>query len=65
MNSFLGVRLTKGEFTGIYLVCFKEYIAFYRIHGDVIEVGRVLFARSDYMKTLFGRGEFVMANDKG
>ena len=44
-----------GEFTGLYYVTFKEHIAFYRIHGDVIEVARVLFSRSDYMKVLFGK----------
>ena len=53
-----------GEFTGIYLVYFKEYIAFYRIRGDAIEVGRVLFAKSDYMKTFFGRSEYIMEDDE-
>ena len=43
-----------GEFTGIYYVTFKEYIALYRINENRIEIGRILFARSDYMKTLFG-----------
>ncbi len=46
------------EFTGIYYVTFKEYMAFYRIIDNIIEVGRVLFGRSDYMKTLFGRSDF-------
>lgn len=55
-----GTPLTyMGEFSGIYMVSFKAYIAFYRIRGDRIEVGRVLFAGSDYMKTLFGISEFV------
>ncbi len=52
-----------GEFTGIYMVFFKEYIAFYRIRADIVEVSRVLFARSDYMKTLFGRSEYIMKED--
>lgn len=53
-----GTQLTyMGEFTGIYYVTFKEYIAFYRIVGNLIEVGRILFARSDYIKILFGRSE--------
>ena len=47
-----------GEFVGIYYVKFKEYMAFYRIHDDNIEVGRVLYARSDYMKTLFCESEY-------
>ena len=49
-----------GEFTGIYYVAFKEYVAFYRIHGNLIEVVRVLFSRSDYMKTLFGKSEYTL-----
>lgn len=50
------------DFTGIYYVAFKEYMAFYRIIDNMIEVGRVLFARSDYMKTLFGRSDFCGSN---
>ena len=53
-----------GEFTGLYYVTFKEYIAFYRIHGDVIEVARVLFSRSDYMKVLFGKSEYFPEDDE-
>ena len=49
-----------GEFTGIYMVFFKAYIAFYRVHDGAIEVGRVLYAGSDYMKTLFGRSEYTL-----
>ena len=49
-----------GEFTGIYYVTFKEDMAFYRIRENVKEVSRILFARSDYMKTLFGRSEYTM-----
>lgn len=49
-----------GEFTGLYYVTFKEYIAFYRIIGNMIEVGRVLFARSDYIKTLFGKSRYTL-----
>lgn len=52
-----------GEFTGLYSVTFKEYKAFYRIHGDVIEVARILFLRSDYMKTLFGKSEYILEDD--
>ncbi len=53
-----------GEFTGLYYVTFKEYMAFYRIHGDVIEVARVLFSRSDYMKVLFGKSEYILEDDE-
>jgi len=53
-----------GEFTGLYYVTFKEYIAFYRIHGDVIEVARVLFSRSDYMKVLFGKSKYLLEDDE-
>ena len=53
-----------GEFTGLYSVTFKEYMAFYRIHGDAIEVARVLYSRSDYMKTLFGKSEYALEDDE-
>ncbi len=57
---FSGAPLTyMGEPTGIFYVTFKSYIAFYRVTVDAIEVGRILFARSDYMKTLFGKSEFI------
>ena len=60
-----GTSLTfMGEFTGLYTVSFKEYIAFYRIIGNLIEVGRVLFARSDYMKVLFGRSEYTLEDNE-
>ena len=48
-----------GEFTGIYYVRFKEYIAFYHITENNMYVDRILFARSDYMKTLFGYSDFT------
>ena len=48
-----------GEFTGIYMVSFKAYIAFYRIHGNVIEIGRFLYAKSDYLRILYGKSEFI------
>ena len=37
-------------FTGIYYVTRKKYSAFYRIVGDSIQVGRVLYNRSEYIK---------------
>ena len=49
-----------GELTGIYYVTFKEYIAFYRILDDVIEVSRVLYAKCDYMKVLFGKSGYTL-----
>ena len=49
-----------GEFTGVYFVRFKEYCAFYIICDDFIRIARVLYARSDYMKTLFGKSEYTM-----
>lgn len=48
-----------GEFSGIYYVTYKEYHVFYRVREDVIEVGRVLYGGSDYIRTLFGKSEFV------
>ena len=56
-----GIQLSfMGEFTGIYYVTFKEYMAFYRINENRMEIGRILFARSDYMKTLFGKSDYTL-----
>ena len=43
----------ENSFTGYYFVFFKAYMAFYRLEGKVLYVDRVLFAKSDYMRTLF------------
>lgn len=43
-----------GEFTGFYAVFFKKYAAFYRTEGDAMEVVRVMYLGSNYMKRLFG-----------
>ena len=40
------------SFTGYRFVVFKAYLAFYRIDKDAVLVDRVLFARSDYMRSL-------------
>lgn len=43
----------EGSFTGYYFVVFKSYMAFYRIQGDQMLVDRVVFGRSDYIRTIF------------
>ncbi len=40
-------------FTGYYFVVFKAYMAFYRVDADRMYVDRVVFGRSDYMRTIF------------
>lgn len=40
-------------FTGYYFVVFKAYMAFYRIREDRILVDRIIFGKSDYMRTIF------------
>ncbi len=47
----------KGLFTGIYFVRFKAYLAFYRIRGSRVEIGRVLLRKRDYLRILFGDDE--------
>ena len=47
----------RGVFTGFYSVNFKAYKAFYRIKDGYIEVVRVLLAKMEYMKILFGETE--------
>ena len=39
-----------GIFTGIYYVTHKKYSAFYRLRSGRLEVSRVLYNRSDYIK---------------
>ena len=46
--------LYRGLFTGFYSVLFKKYLAFYRVQDGYIDVARVLFATTDYIKILFG-----------
>ena len=41
-------------FTGYYSVRFKEYLAFYRLDGNMMYVDRVLQRKRDYMAVLFG-----------
>ena len=47
----------RGLFTGFYSVIFKDYKAFYRIKDGYIEVVRILLAKMDYLKILFGESE--------
>jgi len=44
----------RGLFTGFYSVNFKAYKAFYRVMEDHIEVLRIIHAKQDYMRILFG-----------
>ena len=46
--------LYRGLFTGFYSVNFKAYKAFYRVMEDCIEVLRIIPAKQDYMRILFG-----------
>ena len=43
----------EGSFTGYYFVVFKAYMVFYRVRDDSIFVDRVVFGKSDYMRTIF------------
>lgn len=47
----------RGLFTGFYSVNFKAYKAFYRVQDGYIEVARILLAKMDYMRILFGDDE--------
>lgn len=47
----------RGLFTGFYSVNYKAYKAFYRLKDDYIEVIRVILAKRDYLKILFGESE--------
>lgn len=47
----------EGAFTGYYFVVFKAYMAFYHVEPDRILADRVVFGRSDYMRTIFKNQE--------
>lgn len=47
----------RGIFTGFYSVNFKAYKAFYRVNDGYVEVIRIIFAKKDYLKILFGESE--------
>jgi plasmid stabilization system protein ParE len=47
----------RGLFTGYYSVNFKKYKAFYRVRDSYIEVARIIMAKRDYMRILFGEPE--------
>ncbi len=36
-----------------YLVC-ESYIAFYRVENNIVYIIRILYGKSDYLRTLFG-----------
>lgn len=42
----------KNLFTGYYIVIFKSYLAFYRFDNNTIYVDRILYGKSDYIRTL-------------
>ena len=46
------------RFTGYYFVVFKAYIAFYQVKEDRMLVDRVLYGKSDYMRTLFRKSSW-------
>ena len=35
------------------MIPFKAYLIFYRVKNDIMEVGRILPAKSDYLRLLF------------
>lgn len=47
----------RGLFTGFYSINYKKYKIFYRVHNGFIEVARVIMAKRDYMRILFGESE--------
>lgn len=43
----------EGMFTGFYFVVFKSYMAFYKVEEERMIVSRVIYEKSDYMRTIF------------
>ena len=62
MNHILGKKVFpksssplyyEGTFTGYYFIVFKAYMAFYRFQEDEIWIDRILYEKSDYIRTIF------------
>lgn len=55
----------EGLFTGFYFVTFKSYMAFYKVETDRLLVSRVVYGKSDYMRTIFrkenARGQSIQS----
>ena len=50
-----GARLFIGDtWTGDYYVVYKEYVAFYRVRDDVMEVSRVELRKADHVRRFIG-----------
>lgn len=45
----------EGSFTGYYFVVFKSYMAFYHVEDAVLYVDRIVYGKSDYIRTIFRR----------
>lgn len=43
----------EGTFTGYYFIVFKAYMAFYHVQEDEIWIDRILYGKSDYIRTIF------------
>lgn len=43
----------EGTFTGYYFIVFKVYMAFYHVQEDEIWIDRILYGKSDYIRTIF------------
>lgn len=43
-----------GRDTGLRLLVVKHYVALYRIDGEFVSVARILHAKQDYLRILFG-----------
>lgn len=42
----------EGLFTGFYFVTFKSYMVFYKVETDRMLVSRVVYGKSDHMRTI-------------
>ena len=51
------VEAITGNTTDLRMLVCDKYIAIYRINGKVVSVARIINARQDYMRVLFGEQE--------
>lgn len=50
----VSIEATTGFTTNLRMLVWGNYIALYRMDEDVISVARIIYAKQDYMRILFG-----------
>ena len=52
-ESGVNISVLTGYETDLRMLVCENYLAFYRIDGDIVSVARIIHAKQDYMRILF------------